>query len=157
MRVDVDEARCHRESSGVDLLAAAAVYATDGGDAKCGQVFAYYPASEELLVVYESTDPDVLDYPDNVVVSPRGGLVICEDSRGASSEHLFGLTRTGALFQFARNDVLLDHGYRGFVGDFRNAEWAGVCFSPDGRWMFANVYNPGFSVAITGPWRDGLI
>ena len=33
MRVDVDEARCHRESSGVDLLAAAAVYATDGGDA----------------------------------------------------------------------------------------------------------------------------
>ena len=79
------------------------------------------------------------------------------DSRGASSEHLFGLTRTGELFQFARNDVLLDHGYRGFVGDFRNAEWAGVCFSPDGRWMFANVYNPGFSVAITGPWRDGLI
>ena len=52
---------------------------------------------------------------------------------------------------------MLDRGYRGFIGDFRNAEWAGACFSPDGRWLFANVYNPGFSVAITGPWRDGLI
>jgi secreted PhoX family phosphatase len=107
--------------------------------------------------VYESTDPQVLDYPDNVVVSPRGGLVICEDSKGSGSEHLFGLTRGGDLFRFARNDVVLDRGQRGFIGDFRNAEWAGVCFSPDGRWLFANVYNPGFSVAITGPWREGLI
>jgi secreted PhoX family phosphatase len=131
--------------------------ATDGGDAHCGQVFAYYPASGELLLVHESPDPRVLDYPDNVVVSPRGGLLICQDARSSSSEQLFGLTRGGELFGFARNEVVLDRGYRGFIGDFRNAEWAGACFSPDGRWLFANVYNPGFSVAITGPWRDGLI
>ena len=48
-------------------------------------------------------------------------------------------------------------GYLGFSGDFSEAEWAGTCFSPDGRWLFANIYAPGFTVAITGPWRDGLI
>jgi secreted PhoX family phosphatase len=130
--------------------------ATNGGDAACGQVFAYYPQSEELMLVYESPDPETLDYPDNVVVSPRGGLVVCQDSKG-DTQHLYGLTRAGELFTFARNNVMLDGGHAGFVGDFRDAEWAGVCFSPDGRWLLANVYRPGFTVAITGPWRDGLI
>jgi secreted PhoX family phosphatase len=129
--------------------------ATNGGDAACGQVFCYRPEAQELMLVYESPDPATLDYPDNVTISPRGGLVICQDSRGAV-EHLFGLTRGGELFQFARNNVHLD-GYLGFSGDFRSAEWAGCCFSPDGRWLFANIYSPGFTVAITGPWRDGLI
>jgi secreted PhoX family phosphatase len=40
----------------------------------------------------------------------------------------------------------------GLNGDFRGGEWAGACFSPDGRTLFANVYTPGFSVAITGPF-----
>ena len=103
----------------------------------------------------QTPDPATLDYPDNITLSPRGGLVVCQDSRGPV-EHLFGLTRGGELFQFARNNVHLD-GYLGFTGEFRDAEWAGCCFSADGRWLFANVYNPGFTVAITGPWRDGLI
>ena len=46
---------------------------------------------------------------------------------------------------------------QGFSGDFRRAEWAGCCFSPDGKWLFANVYKPGFTVAITGPWKTGLV
>jgi secreted PhoX family phosphatase len=130
--------------------------ATNGGDAACGQVFAYYPACSELALIHESPGAEDLDYPDNIVVSPRGGLVICQDGKVAAQQ-IHGLTRAGELFTFARNNVVLDGGYRGFEGDFRGAEWAGVCFSPDGRWLFANVYNPGFSVAITGPWRDGLI
>lgn len=129
---------------------------TNGGDAACGQVFAYYPASEELALIYESPEPGMVDYPDNIVVSPRGGLLICQDAKD-STQQLFGLTRRGELFSFARNNVMLDGGYRDFVGDFRGAEWAGACFSPDGRWLFANVYRPGFTVAITGPWRNGLI
>jgi secreted PhoX family phosphatase len=130
--------------------------ATNGGDAACGQVFAYYPASAELALIHESPGAEDFDYPDNIVVSPRGGLVICQDGK-VDAQQIHGLTRAGGLFTFARNNVVLDGGYRGFEGDFRGAEWAGVCFSPDGRWLFANVYNPGFSVAITGPWRDGLI
>ena len=42
-----------------------------------------------------------------------------------------------------------------FSGDFRFEEWCGVCFSPDGRWLFANCYTPGFTAAITGPWENG--
>jgi secreted PhoX family phosphatase len=129
--------------------------ATNGGDAACGQVFCFHPDEQELMLVFESPDAATLDYPDNVVVSPRGGLVVCQDSRGAT-EHLYGLTRGGELFAFARNNVQLD-GYLGFSGDFSRAEWAGCCFSADGRWLFANIYDPGFTVAITGPWRDGLI
>src|SRR3546814_20363856 len=69
-------------------------------------------------------------------------------------EKLHGLTPQGELFEFAGNNVVLD-GERGLSGDFRTEEWAGACFSPDGRWLFANIYRPGFSVAITGPWQTG--
>jgi uncharacterized protein len=40
----------------------------------------------------------------------------------------------------------------GLKGDFRGAEWAGACFSPDGKTLFANIYRPGFTVAISGPF-----
>jgi hypothetical protein len=128
---------------------------TDGGDARCGQLWAYYPQAQELELVYESPDPAELDYPDNIVLSPRGGLVICEDS-DQPVQRLYGMDGQGGLFEFCRNNVRLN-GERGFTGEFTGAEWAGACFSPDGRWLFANVYEPGFSVAITGPWKQGLI
>jgi uncharacterized protein len=129
--------------------------ATNGGDAACGQVWAYHPAEERLHLLYESSDPAVLDYPDNIVISPRGGLVVCQDSEG-HDQHLYGLTTDGALFTFARNITQLS-GEQGFAGDYSDSEWAGSCFSPDGKWLFANLQEPGFSVAITGPWRQGLI
>ena len=90
-----------------------------------------------------------------MVLSPRGGLVICEDSE-QPVQRLYGMTMEGGLFEFCRNNVRLD-GHMGFAGDYRDEEWAGACFSPDGKWLFANVYSPGFTVAITGPWKDGLI
>lgn len=128
---------------------------TNGGAARAGQLWAYHPADMQLELLFESPSPAVLDYPDNLVLSPRGGLVICQDSK-LGRQRLYGLTGDGGLFEFARNDVRLD-GEMGFSGDYRDQEWAGCCFSPDGRWLFANVFRPGFSVAITGPWRDGLI
>lgn len=130
---------------------------TSGGDLASGQVWAYYPDRQALVLVFESRDKALLDYPDNVVISPRGGLVLCQDSATQGTfEHLYGLTEAGGLFEFARNNAVLN-GERGFSGDYRSEEWAGACFSPDGRWLFANIYRPGFSVAITGPWRQGLI
>lgn len=128
---------------------------TSGGVARAGQIWAFYPEREQLELIFESPSSAVLDYPDNIVISPRGGLVVCQDSRG-SRQRLYGLTAEGGLFEFALNNVRLD-GEKGFSGDFRGQEWAGSCFSPDGRWLFANVFRPGFTVAITGPWRDGLI
>jgi len=141
------------------IAGADAVYftSTDGGDIASGQVWAYHPDRQALVLIFESSDKAVLDYPDNVVISPRGGLLMCQDSATEGSvEHLHGLTAAGEVFAFARNHVVLD-GECGFTGDYRSEEWAGACFSPDGRWLFANIYRPGFSVAITGPWRQGLI
>ena len=37
------------------------------------------------------------------------------------------------------------------------SEWAGATFSEDDEWMFINIYNPGITLAITGPWQDGFI
>ena len=129
--------------------------ATNGGDAQCGQLWAYRPGEETLELVFESPSPDVLDFPDNIALSPRGGMVICEDST-QPAQRLWGRTAGGGLFELCRNNVVLE-GFRGLEGDFRGEEWAGVCFSPDGKWLFANIYQPGLTVAITGPWKDGLV
>ena len=40
-------------------------------------------------------------------------------------------------------------------GNYRQAEWAGACYSPDGKWLFANIQTPGITFAITGPWGAG--
>ena len=49
------------------------VVSTNGGDATAGQVFHYRPTGAdtgELTMVFESPSHDVLDSPDNIVVSP---------------------------------------------------------------------------------------
>ncbi|NNJ65410.1 MAG: phosphatase, partial [Xanthomonadales bacterium] len=37
------------------------------------------------------------------------------------------------------------------------SEWAGATFSKDGEWLFVNLYSPGVTLAITGPWQAGYI
>ena len=37
--------------------------------------------------------------------------------------------------------------------DESNTEFAGVCWAPDGRTMFVNLYSPGMTLAVTGPWE----
>jgi secreted PhoX family phosphatase len=41
------------------------------------------------------------------------------------------------------------------AGNYRQSEWAGACYSPDGRWLFVNIQTPGVTFAITGPWGHG--
>jgi secreted PhoX family phosphatase len=55
------------------------------------------------------------------------------------------------------NNVNLAAAYNPFVpaGDYRQAEWAGACYSSDGGWLFANIQTPGITFAITGPWGKG--
>lgn len=131
------------------------VTSTDGGNARMGQVWELDISEQYIRLIYESPGADVLNMPDNLVVSPRGGLVLCED--GTANPCVHGLTRDGKIVRFARNNVVL-HGERnGFVGDFRDREFAGATFSPDGQWLFLNVQTPGFTVAITGPWERGIL
>jgi secreted PhoX family phosphatase len=83
-------------------------------------------------------------------VSPRGGIVICED--GAGEQYLRGLTPDGALFDLAKNVL-------------NNTEFAGACFSPDGRILFVNIMGSttdagtaeGRTLAIRGPWERGAL
>lgn len=127
--------------------------ATSGGDAQAGQVWAFRPLTEaagELSLLFESPSRDVLDSPDNLCVSPRGGLVICED--GVDVQFIRGLTSDGLLFDFVRTHE-------------ESAEFAGACFSPDGRTLFFNIQGgttradaphlPGGTYAVWGPWRNG--
>ena len=56
-----------------------------GGDAQLGQVFHYLPTSEaagEPRLVSESPSPDILDQPDNMTMTPEGGVLLCEDGFG---------------------------------------------------------------------------
>jgi secreted PhoX family phosphatase len=123
-------------------------HATDGGDARLGQVWQYTPRGNsggQLLLLFESDSAEVLDAPDNVTVSPRGGIVICED--GGGTQYLRGLTRRGDIFDFAQN----------LVGADDASEFAGACFSPDGRFLFVNIQSPGYTFAIWGPWEQGAL
>ena len=121
--------------------------------ARSGQVFHYRPTSDdagELTVVFESRSSLVLDAPDNIVVSPRGGVVLCED--GTDDHYIRGLNREGQIFNLvhAANPV---------------GEYAGTCFSPDGRVMFFNVQGSSSvggsrsstTYAMWGPWEDGPV
>jgi secreted PhoX family phosphatase len=142
---------------------------TSGGDAKSGdlnpdgfsegygQVWEYRIRRRELILHYESPGGEVMDSPDNLTVTPRGGLMVCEDDAssadGESSNRVIGISPGGSAFAFAEN-VLSE------------SELAGVCFSPDGDTMFVNLYGDstgtpadhageGTTCAITGPWRRG--
>jgi secreted PhoX family phosphatase len=129
--------------------------ATSGGAASAGQVWQYRPVSADegvLTLVFESPSTSVLDAPDNICVSPRGGLVICEDGGGA--QFLRGLTRTGQIFDFVRSG-----------SPTAATEFAGACFSPDGRILFFNTQGStsatgterGGTFAIWGPWAQGAL
>ncbi|MEV8586084.1 alkaline phosphatase PhoX [Streptomyces sp. NPDC051180] len=114
------------------------------GAAHDGQVWFYDPKRRTLtlkvlLGVNAAPDEDgAFDGPDNITVSPYGGLVIAEDGEGV--QHLFGATDSGRTYPIARNDL-------------NGSEFTGVTFSPDGDTLFANIQDPGIMVAITGPWR----
>jgi uncharacterized protein len=129
------------------------VTATDGGDARSGQVWELDPKNARLRLVFESRGAQTLNMPDNLCLSPRGGLAICEDGTATPSMH--GLMRDGRIFRFARNAIRLAGERNGIAGDFTTRELAGVTYSPDGKWLFFNIQSPGITFAVTGPWADG--
>lgn len=122
--------------------------ATSGGDAELGQIWQYEPRKGKdgkLTLIFESPSGAVLDSPDNITVSPRGGLVICED--GDEDQYLRGLNEKGEIFDFAKN----------IVPNFTDREFAGACYSPDSDTLFVNIQTPGITFAIWGPWEKGVL
>lgn len=129
------------------------VTATDGGDARLGQVWELDPKAARLRLVFESPGAQLLNMPDNLCLSPRGGLAVCED--GTVTPSLHGLMRDGRIFRFARNAIKLAGERNAITGDFTSREMAGVTYSPDGQWLFFNIQSPGITFAVTGPWAEG--
>ncbi|MCW7539946.1 PhoX family protein [Aquabacterium sp. A7-Y] len=139
------------------------VCSTSGGEAACGQLFAYDPRRETFTLIFESPGTGVLDHPDNIAWSPRGSLVLCEDGEN-TPQRLQGLTPEGQLFPFCANNLdFTPSGLgsytrpsgRSFAEDWRDGEFAGACF--EGPWLFFNIQSPGITFAVTGPWSDGAL
>ncbi|WP_051704600.1 alkaline phosphatase PhoX [Glycomyces sp. NRRL B-16210] len=135
-----------------------AVYlaSTSGGEEGEGQLWEYRPRGRDagtLKLVFESPDP-AMPFPEGVTVSPGGNLILCEDASGGMTA-LRGLTREGEVFPLAYHEGA--------------AAWGGAVFSPDGRVLFANLrgatrgdladpaLEPGRTVAIWGPWSEGVL
>jgi uncharacterized protein len=118
--------------------------ATNGGDRGIGQVFVLDLDSLTLGLVHEATEAAVFNWPDAIHAGPAGGHVVCQDGKEIFPQVLYFLGPDGTVAPIARNNV---------GGKFATSEWAGCSMSPDGKWLFANVYSPGFSVAITGPFE----
>jgi secreted PhoX family phosphatase len=118
---------------------------SDGSEAQHdGQVWFYDPKRQtvelKLYFVYTPGDQDSdPDGPDNITVSPFGGVILAEDGEG--KQHLVGSTDSGDVFFFARNELP------------DNNEFTGPTFSHDRKILFANIQTPGHVFSIQGPFR----
>ncbi|MDO8907221.1 MAG: DUF839 domain-containing protein [Pseudohongiella sp.] len=131
-----------------------------------GAVWMLDPVAGTLRCIFASTSAEMANNPDNIAISPRGGIAMCEDGGGVEDafgfgERIMGLQTSGDSFIFAKNNVVLTAeqitaaGKNCEPGDYRGGELAGVCFDPEGEIMFMNIQNPGVTVAIWGPWERG--
>ncbi len=127
-----------------------------GGSAETGQVFCYDTQAHSLELVYNSPGHDEISGPDNMIVNPHGGLLLCEDrvTDPTNAQRLMLLHEDGTYSYLAQINDQIQGTLGGYdlSDDMPNTEWAGACFSPDGQWLFVNIYDPGITIAITGPW-----
>lgn len=117
---------------------------TNGGAARLGQIFRLRPSRsggmDAMELFFESTSKAQFDYGDNLTIAPNGHLIVCEDQYTETvANRLIGLTPAGTPYPL------------GFLR--LQTELAGACFSPDGRWLFVNAFDPAMTLAITGPWQ----
>jgi secreted PhoX family phosphatase len=131
-----------------------------------GAVWEYDPEEQLLRATFVAGSQQVGDNIDNITVSPRGGILLCENGDGITDEYgfgsrLLGLTPAGDSFTFAKNniDLALEDtvaaGKRIEPDYYLGAEWAGACFDPGGEVLFVNIQVPGITFAIWGPWERG--
>jgi len=117
--------------------------ATTGGKNKTGQIWRYIPnvnnTGGEIELFYESSSSDVLNLPDNIIISPNGNILLCEDGKGR--DRLVCIKPDKSIFYLANNA-------------YNHQEFAGLCFSPNNEILFINIYNPTMTIAIKGSWNN---
>lgn len=141
---------------------------TTGGEVKTGAIWELDLETQILRCIYASKGMLFGNMGDNITVSPRGGLLLCEDSNSTATdqygpgERLMGLTARGEIFIFAKNNYEVDAGelqragkLPSHAGDRRSSEFCGACFDATGKFLFVNAQDPGITYAITGPWQHG--
>lgn len=141
---------------------------TAGGAVSRGTIWELDLATQVLKCIYSSPSALVGNMGDNLTVSPRNAILICEDASTAATDafgfgqRLMGLTGAGDAYIFAKNNINLSEAQltgagklASLAGDRRGNEFAGACFDPTGRYLFVNIQTPGVTFAITGPWALG--
>lgn len=125
--------------------------ATSGGDVRGGQIWRYEPTGRNegnLRLLFESPSREVLDMPDNICLMPKSKLLfMCEDSDyvgdgGTADNYVRILTPEGRIANFVKN----------IAPGMERTEFAGSCFSPDGKIFFVNLQSVGATFAIWGDW-----
>ena len=122
-------------------------------------------ATMKLKAIFVSDDQLVGNNPDNITVSPRGGIILCEDGESSvdafgTGTRLLGINAQGDSFIFCKNNVDLGAAQISGAdkkiapGNYRESEFAGACWEPSGRVLFCNIQSPGITFAIWGPWGD---
>ena len=133
---------CWWGDGGAYVVASFARFSDGSAGRHDGQVWFFDPLDQTLtLKLFFAFTPNQnvdVDGPDNITISPYGGVILAEDGNGR--QHIVGATDTGETFFFALNEL-------------NGAEFAGPTFSQDKKTLFVNIYNPGHVFAITGPWR----
>jgi len=130
-----------------------------------GAVWELDLATMKLKAIFVSDDQLVGNNPDNIAVSPRGGILVCEDGGRTvdaigSGTRLLGINAQGDSFILCKNHVDLTAAQISRVdkriapGDYRDSEFAGACWEPSGHVLFCNIQSPGITFAIWGPWGD---
>ncbi|MCX2933490.1 DUF839 domain-containing protein [Mycobacterium sp. CVI_P3] len=140
--------------------------ASEAGDAENGQVWRYEPKDDNtgtLTLLYESTDPKILNQPDAITVAPDGSVFMAEDGDGEDVDKgdnwLRVLTPSGQVADLARVIEPMDLHYWNSEdfpepGPTGASEMAGPAFTADGRLLFVNVQYPGVTCVIKGPWTS---
>lgn len=150
---------------------------SEGGQVGRGQIWQYTPRANigkkgekgDLVLLFESKNLNELDGPDNMCTSPGGAIVIAEDGN-VSSNFVRALLPNGTMINVAENLVAVQKHYIEASGKLYDptvpddgasagdgvgfSEFAGPCFSPDGKWLFVNIQVPGITCAITGDWAS---
>jgi len=131
-----------------------------------GAVWELDLASMKLKAIFVSDNQLVGNNPDNITVSPRGGIIVCEDGGSSvdpfgTGTRLLGISAQGDSFIFCKNNINLSAaqiagaGKNIAAGNYGESEFAGACWEPSGRVLFCNIQTPGITFAITGPWGVG--
>jgi len=107
-----------------------------------------------LRLIFESKDPSHLLRPDNLVGTPEGEILMCEDNVGAfevtQPNFIRGLTRDGRVYPFAHAET-------------NPSEFCGACFDPKNLVLYVNQHGrretdtqvgfPAVTYAIRGRWK----